>query len=154
IIDVRNSSGADLTEGIALARLFVGSGTLTIRESRAAGQQKIDAAKGDGTVTAPLTVLVDDGTSGPAETFAPAIAGHKRGELIGEHTLGRAGIQELIKLPDASGLWITSTRYLTPAGASIQGKGLVPDVEVEHREGDFGAPPAPDQILQKAVERL
>src|SRR4051812_8515766 len=154
IIDVRNTAAGDLAEGVAAARLFVGSGTLAIRESRQAGQQKVDAAKGDGAITVPLTLLVDTGTSGAAEVFAAALGGNKRAELIGERTIGRAGTQELVKLPDGSGLWITSSRYLTPAAAPIQGKGVEPDVPVDYQDGEFGAPAAVDTILQKALERL
>jgi carboxyl-terminal processing protease len=154
IIDVRNAATGDLVEGIAAARLFVGSGTLAVRESRSAGQAKIPANKGDGTIALPLTVLVDSGTSGPAELFASALAGNKRAELIGERTVGRTGVQELVKLPDGSALWITSSRYLTPAGAPLQAKGLEPDVAVDQPEGEFGAPPPADAILQRAVERL
>ena len=154
IIDVRNTASGDLAEGISAARLFVQSGTLGIRESRPAGQQKLEASRGDGTVTVPVTVLIDSGTSGPAEIFAGALAGNKRADLVGEHTIGRAGLQELVKLPDGSGLWITSTHYLTPAGTPIQRKGLEPDVVVEQQDGDFGASLPPDAILQKAVERL
>jgi carboxyl-terminal processing protease len=149
-----NSAAGDLAEGVSVARLFVASGTLAIHDSRAGGQQKLEAAKGDGAITVPVAVLVDSGTSGPAEVFAAALAGNKRADLIGEHTIGRAGTQELVKLPDASGLWITSSRYLTPAGTSIQGKGLEPTVAVDQPESDFGLPQPADQILQKAVERL
>jgi carboxyl-terminal processing protease len=154
IIDVRNTATGDLADGVAPARLFLGSGTLAIRESRPAGQQKIDAAKGDGGITLPVTLLVDTGTSGAAEIFAAALAGNKRAELIGERTIGRAGTQELVRLPDGSGLWITSSRYLTPAAAPIQGKGLEPDVPVDYQDGEFGAPAPADTILQKAIERL
>jgi carboxyl-terminal processing protease len=154
IVDVRNSAAGDLAEGVAVARLFVPSGTLAIHDSRTAGQQKFEAAKGDGSITLPIEVLVDSGTSGAAEIFAAALAGNKRAELVGEHTVGRAGTQELVKLPDASGLWITSSRYLTPAGASIQSKGLEPTVMVDQPDGEFGLPAPPDLILQKAVERL
>jgi carboxyl-terminal processing protease len=154
IIDVRNTAGGDLAEGIAAARLFVPSGTITVRESRSAGQVKVAAEKGDGAVTVPLTVLIDTGTSGPAEVFAAALAGNKRAELIGERTAGRTGVQELVKLPDGSALWITSTRYLTPAGAQVQAKGLDPDVIVDQPEGEFGAPAPADAILQRAIEKL
>lgn len=154
IIDVRNSAAGDLAEGVTAARLFVPSGTLAIRDSRSADQEKIAAAKGDGAITIPVAVLVDSGTSGPAEIFAAALAGNKRAELIGEHTIGRAGTQELVKLPDGSGLWITFSRYLTPAGTAIQSKGLDPDVIVDQPEGEFGAPQTADPVLQKAVERL
>ena len=154
IIDVRNTAAGDLAEGIAAARLFVASGTLAVRESRSAGQAKIAANKGDGAITLPVTVLVDSGTSGPAELFAAALAGNKRAELIGERTVGRTGVQELMKLPDGSALWITSSRYLTPSGAPLQAKGLEPDVAVDQPEGEFGAPAPADAILQRAIERL
>jgi carboxyl-terminal processing protease len=154
IVDVRNAAAGDLAEGVAAARLFVGSGTLAVRESRAGGQVKIAAQKGDGTVAVPVTLLVDSGTSGPAEVFAAALAGNKRAELIGERTIGRTGVQELVKLPDGSALWITATRYLTPDGTQIQAKGLEPDVAVDQPQGDFGEPAPADAILQRALERL
>jgi carboxyl-terminal processing protease len=154
IVDVRNAAGGDLAEGVAAARVFVGSGTIAVRESRSNGQVKIAAEKGDGAVTLPVTLLVDTGTSGPAEVFAAALAGNKRAELIGERTVGRTGVQELIKLPDGSALWITSSRYLTPAGAQLQAKGLEPDVVVDQPEGEFGAAAPPDAILQRAIEKL
>jgi carboxyl-terminal processing protease len=154
IIDVRNTAAGDLADGVAAARLFVSSGTVAVRESRSNGQIKIAAEKGDGSITVPLTLLVDAGTSGPAEVFAAALAGNKRAELIGERTVGRTGVQELVKLPDGSALWITSTRYLTPAGAQLQAKGLEPDIAVDQPEGDFGAPAPADAILQRAIEKL
>lgn len=154
IIDIRNTASGDFTEAVNAARLFVPSGTLAIRESRALGQDKLATGRGDGSITLPVQLLVDAGTSGPAEVFAAALAGNKRAELVGEHTIGRAGIQELVKLPDGSGLWITSARYLTPSGTAIQGKGLEPDVAVDQPDGDFGAAAPPDNILQKASERF
>jgi carboxyl-terminal processing protease len=154
IVDIRNSATGELAEGVTVARLFVPSGTLAIHESKAAGQEKLTAAKGDGALTMPVTLLVDSGTSGPAEIFAAALAGNKRAELIGEHTIGRAGTQEMVKLPDGSALWITTSRYLTPDGKAIQGKGLEADVVVDQQDGEFGAPQPPDTILQKAIERL
>jgi carboxyl-terminal processing protease len=154
IIDVRNSAAGDLADGVTVARVFVPAGTLAIRESKASGQEKILAVKGDGAVTLPLAVLVDSGTSGPAEIFAAALSENKRAELIGEHTIGRAGTQELIKLPDGSGLWITTARYLGPDGKPIQGKGLEADVPVDQPDGDFGAAQTADPILQKALDRL
>jgi carboxyl-terminal processing protease len=154
IVDIRNTAAGELAEGINAARVFVASGTLSVRESRTAGQVKIAAEKGDGAVALPVTLLVDSGTSGPAEVFAAALAGNKRAELIGERTVGRTGIQEIVKLPDGAALWITATRYLTPAGAQIQAKGIEPDVVVDQPEGEFGAPAPTDAILQRAIERL
>lgn len=157
IIDVRRTAEGAFENGVAAARLFVKSGTLAIKAGRAKteARETIAAQAGDGTVEMPVTVLVTTGTSGAAELFAAALDGNKRADLIGERTLGRAGIQKLVKLPENRGLWLTYARYLTPAGDPIQGKGLEPDLTVEDPDVEFGAPPSPtDPILDAAVERL
>ena len=82
------------------------------------------------------------------------MAGNKRAELIGEHTIGRAAEQRLIKLPDGTGLWLTTTRYLMPDGSALHEKGLEPAVPVAEPDVDFGQTPPPgDPILEKALER-
>ena len=90
-----------------------------------------------------MSLLVTTGTSGAAEVFAAALEGNKRADLIGEHTLGRAGLQKLVKLPENRGMWLTYARYLTPDGKPIHGKGLEPTVQVDEPDVEFGAP-APD----------
>jgi carboxyl-terminal processing protease len=104
---------------------------------------------------APVELLVDQGTAAAAEIFASALAGNKRAELVGERTLGRAARQQLVKLPDGSGLLLSSVRYLTPSSTAIHERGLPPDVEVEQPDVEFGAaPPAKDTTLDKALERF
>jgi carboxyl-terminal processing protease len=153
IVDVRGTSGGSLEGGLALARLFVGTGTLTMRETKGMTRETIAAGAGDGSVTLTTTLLVDNGTSSAAELFASALVGNKRAQLIGEHTIGRAAAQKLVKLPDGSGLWLTTTRYLTPAGEPLHEKGLAPTVPVDQPEVEFGQPPpSNDPILEKAVE--
>jgi carboxyl-terminal processing protease len=155
IVDVRRASGGSLDGGIALAKLFVPSGTLTVKETRGAEKETIAAGSGDGSVTVPTTILIDTGTSGGAELFASALLGNKRADLIGEHTIGRAAQQKLVRLPDGSGLWLTTTRFLTPAGGPLHEKGLEPTVAVDEPDVEFGQPaPATDPILDKALERL
>src|SRR6202011_4309509 len=115
----------------------------------------IAAASGDGSIMLPAAVLVDTGTSGAAEVFASALAGHHRADLIGEHTIGRAASQKLVRLPDGAGLWLSTTRYLTPAGTPLHEKGLEPTVAVDEPDVEFGQPmPAGDPILEKAIEHL
>src|SRR6185503_5285379 len=94
--------------------------------------------------------------AGAAELLASAVAGNKRGELIGEHTIGRAAQQKLVKLPDGAGLWLSTTRFLTPSGAQLHEKGLEPTIPVDEPDvTEFGAqPPAIDPILDKAIERF
>jgi len=177
IIDVRHTAEGPFEAGIDAARLFVPSGTLAMvagrdeqakkvdrtspapkeipKPSASAIKQTITAKSGDGTITLPVTLLVTTGTSGAAELFAAALEGNHRADLIGERTLGRAGIQKLVKLPDGRGLWLTYARYLTPDGELIQGKGLNPTVDVDEPELDFDQPkPTTDPILDAALERI
>jgi carboxyl-terminal processing protease len=155
LIDLRGTAEGRLSDGLAAARLFVASGTLGIYESKGPVRRPITAAAGDGSVTLPIVLLVNVGTSGPAELFAAALAGNKRADLVGERTIGRAAEQTLAKLPDGSGLWLSTAWYLTPGGTAIHEKGLTPEVLVAEPEVEFGAPaPTSDPILEKGLERL
>jgi carboxyl-terminal processing protease len=154
IVDVRRTSGGTLDTGISVARLFVAKGTLAIRETRNGERESITTTEGDGAVVMPVTVLIDAGTSGAAELFASALAGNQRADLIGERTIGRAASQKLIKLPDGSGLWLSTTKYLTPAGNPLHEKGLEPSIAVDEPDIEFGQPaPATDPVLDKALEK-
>lgn len=156
IVDVRRTSTGTPDQGLAAARVFIAKGTLALRETKGAAQETIAASSGDGAVTLPAAVLIDTGTTGAAEVFASALAGNQRADLIGEHTIGRAAVQKLVKLPDGSGLWLSTTRYLTPAGTPLHEKGLEPTVPVDEPETlEFGAAPAAtDPILAKAIEHV
>jgi carboxyl-terminal processing protease len=177
VVDVRHTAEGSFENGIAAARLFVKSGTIAVKggrertadkdaKTKGAGdrpspaadvpRETIAAQAGDGAIDVPMQLLITTGTAGPAEVFAAALDGNNRAELVGEHTIGRAGIQKLVKLPDNRGLWLTYARYLTPSGESIQGKGLKPDVEVEDADvADFGvaASTDTDPILDAAIAR-
>jgi carboxyl-terminal processing protease len=156
VIDMRRTATGTYDQGIALARLFVAKGTLAVRETKGAPtRDTIAAGPGDGSIALPAVLLVDNGTSGAAELFAAALHGNQRADLIGEHTIGRAGVQKLVKLPGGSGLWLTTVRYLTPAGTPLHEKGLEPTVAVEGPEVEFGQPaPAGDSALDKAIEHV
>jgi carboxyl-terminal processing protease len=156
IVDVRRTAEGPIENGIAAARLFVKSGPLAIKAGREeAARETIAARAGDGEIDLPVMCLVTTGTSGAAELFAAALDGNKRAELIGERTLGRAGVQKLIKLPENRGLWLTYSRYLTPDGKAIQGHGVEPDVAVDEPDTEFGvAAPTNDPILDAALERF
>ena len=157
IVDVRRTAEGPLENGIAAARPFVKTGTLAIKAGRNEKEQResIPARAGDGTIDLPVTVLLTTGTAGPAELFVAALNDNKRAELIGERSLGRAGIQKLVKLPEGRGLWLTYARYLTPNGQPIQGRGLEPSVVVDEPDVEFGSTaPATDPILDAAIERV
>jgi carboxyl-terminal processing protease len=155
VVDVRRTSGGALEDGLAVAKLFVGRGVLAMREARGMENQTIAAAAGDGSIALPAVLLIDTGTTGAAELFAAALSGNQRAELIGERTIGRVAAQKLIKLPDGSGLWLSTSRYLTPAGTPLHEKGLEPAVPVDEPDVEFGQPaPTTDAALDKALERL
>jgi carboxyl-terminal processing protease len=155
IVDVRRASGGSNDGGLALARLFVATGTLARVETRDGAAKLISSAAGDGSVTLPVSILVDNGTSGAAEIFASALLGNKRADIIGEHTIGRAGDQKLVKLPDGTGLWLTVSKYLTPAGEPLHEKGIEPTVAVDVQDVEFGQPePTADVVLDKALEQF
>ena len=165
VVDVRHAAEGPIDQGIATARLFVKSGTIAIKAGReavgddkklvAGPREKITAQPGDGVIELPVKVLVTAGTSGAAEVFAAALDGNKRGELIGEHTIGRAALQKLVPLPEGRGLWLTYARYIHPSGEPIHGPGLTPAVTVAEPSVEFGeTAPATDPILEAALERL
>jgi len=155
IMDVRRVSNGSPEDGLAMARLFVAKGTLAMRETKNGPRETIASGPGDGSITLPAVVLIDTGTSAAAEVFASALSGNKRADLIGEHTIGRAAEQKLIKLPDGAGLWLSTMRYLTPAGTPLHEKGLEPTIVVDDPDVEFGQPaPTADPILEKAIEHL
>ena len=155
IVDVRRVSNGSPEDGLAVARLFVAKGTLAMRETKTGPRETIATGPGDGSITLPAVVLIDTGTSAAAEVFASALAGNKRADLVGEHTIGRAAEQKLIKLPDGAGLWLSTMRYLTPAGTPLHEKGLEPTFVVDDPDLEFGQPaPTADPILEKAIEHL
>jgi carboxyl-terminal processing protease len=158
VIDLRGTAAGDVDQGVSTARLFVKTGTLSIKQTRqdkGTRDEPTTAQASDGAIVSPVVLLVDQGTGGAAELFAAALDGNNRTELIGERTLGRAARQQLVKLPDGSGLLISSTKYLTPKSEAIHEKGLTPDVPVDQPDVEFGAqPPAGDPTLDRALARL
>jgi carboxyl-terminal processing protease len=156
LIDLRHTAEGPLDNGVGAARLFVKTGTLAVK----AGREKTDrvtitARPNDAITELPITMLVTNGTSGAAELFIAALDANDRGDIVGERTLGRAGVQKLVQLPENRGLWLTYAKYLTPKGDPIHGRGIEPDVRIEEPNVEFGgAPPEKDVMLDTALEHL
>ena len=133
ILDLRGSAGGDLKEGVAVANLFVKSGTLAKVIGR---KDKVlavyDAKSEDAVSDLPLAVIIDRTTAGASEIVAAAILENKRGEIIGERTLfGMGAEQELFPLDDGSALLLTTARYAAPSGKVFMTEGVSPTVEVK-----------------------
>lgn len=153
VVDVRHAAQGPLEAGLGAARQFLAKGTLPQIEARGKTPSPLGVTDG-GAISLPTTILTTAGTSGAAELFASALVGNQRADIVGERTLGRVAVQSLVKLPDASGLWLTTSRYLTPDGKALHGEGLAPTLAIEEPDVEFGDRLATDPILDAALARL
>lgn len=132
ILDLRNNPGGLLDQAIKISDRFIDSGLICSVEGRKEEQKMKFYAHPDGNLARyPLVVLVNGGSASGAEIVAGAIQDHGRGILVGTHTFGKGSVQTIIPLKDGSGLRLTTARYYTPSGRSIQAKGIVPDIIVK-----------------------
>ena len=138
ILDLRNNPGGLLNAAIDVSRRFVDDGVIVITKGRVAGEQTYPAL-GNRIPNLPLVVLVNGGTASAAEIAAAAIRDHEMGILIGERTFGKGVIQRMIKFADGSALKLTTGEYVTPLGDTVQGMGLVPDIELAESEDPLEA---------------
>ncbi len=174
ILDVRACGRGPISEAIAVARLFVSSGTLSTLRGQTVSSQVFSADPSKVVWKAPVSVLIDTTTSGAAEVLAAAMVANHRGDVVGERTFGLASEQKLISLDDGAALFLTVANYYNGDGKSILEEGVTPS-EVVHAtaedETDTGddnngaadtqkepAPPRPltpeDAIYRKALELL
>jgi carboxyl-terminal processing protease len=139
ILDERDCATGDIQEGISTAQLFLSSGTIATLKGQTITPvvYSADAAKVEW--TQPMTVLIGNGTAGPAEIVAAAVADNKRGSTVGERTYGTASMQKLIQLDDGSALILTVADYYTPNGKEIPTDGVVPNAEAHPSADDIAA---------------
>jgi carboxyl-terminal processing protease len=132
ILDLRNNPGGLLDQAIKISDRFIDSGLICSVEGRKEDQKMKFYAHPDGNLARyPLVVLVNGGSASGAEIVAGAIQDQGRGILVGTQTFGKGSVQTIIPLKDGSGLRLTTARYYTPSGRSIQAKGIVPDIIVK-----------------------
>lgn len=147
ILDLRGNPGGLLDQGIRVADLFLEKGVITTIHGRQ-GAIEQHSAHAAGTWTKPrLIVLVDPQTASAAEILAGALQDHKRATVMGLPTYGKGSVQTFYDLADGSGLKLTTARYLTPSGRSLEGTGITPDVLVDTFEAEVvvaGQPAAED----------
>ncbi len=132
ILDLRNNPGGLLDQAVKVTDRFVESGLIVSVEGRKEDQKMKFYAHPDGNLAHyPLVVLVNGGSASGAEIVAGAIQDQGRGIIVGTQTFGKGSVQTIIPLKDGSGLRLTTARYYTPNGRSIQAKGIVPDIIVK-----------------------
>jgi carboxyl-terminal processing protease len=151
IIDLRNDPGGVLDAAAQVADDFLDHGTIVSAEGRTADAQfRIEAKPGDISHGARLVVLVNGGSASASEILAAALHDNHRATLIGRRTYGKGSVQTIMPLEDGQALKITTSRYFTPAGVSINGVGIVPDVVLEGAE----QPPADMDTAESAAPTL
>jgi carboxyl-terminal processing protease len=158
LLDLRDDSDGDAQEGLRLANFFVKQGTLATLEGQRFPRQTFTADAGKFVTDAPMAVLVNRGTSGPAELTAAAIEDAKRGDVVGERTFGEGSVQKTIDLPDGAALMLTVAKYESPDGKKIQDDAVTPTVVVgSAADDDIEQEPSTDkgdEPLNKALELL
>jgi carboxyl-terminal processing protease len=132
IIDLRNNPGGLLEEAVTVSDTFLERGEIVSTRGRNAEEtQRRTAHPGDLTKGKPVIVLINGGSASASEIVAGALQDHKRATLVGTRSFGKGSVQTIIPLGSGNGaLRLTTARYFTPSGKSIQAKGIVPDIEV------------------------
>src|SRR6202161_1503253 len=132
VLDLRNNPGGLLDQAISVSDAFLDKGEIiTPRGRNAKETQRFNARPGDLTKDKPLIVLINGGSASASEIVAGALQDHKRATLVGTRSFGKGSVQTIIPLGAGNGaLRLTTARYYTPSGRSIQAKGITPDIEV------------------------
>lgn len=133
IIDMRNDPGGLLDQAVKVADHFVPAGKMIVYTEGREKDSKMQfiAKKGDKEPNYPIVVVINSGSASASEIVAGALQDHKRAIILGTQSFGKGSVQTIIPLSDNSGLRLTTARYFTPNGRSIQAKGITPDIAVE-----------------------
>jgi len=133
VLDLRNDPGGLLTQAIEVSDIFLKSGIIVSTRGRVKAMETKAMAKNDGNeITCPIVVLVNEGTASAAEIVAGALQDNGRALIVGAQTFGKASVQTVVPLEDGSALKLTTARYYTPKGRSIQAEGIKPDIVVKY----------------------
>lgn len=161
LLDLRDVASGDMPEAVRTANFFLKTGTIGALEGQKFAKQTFTAESSKAiTPNAPLVILVNRGTAGPAELVAAALLDNKRGEVVGEHTFGEGSQQKTFELPDGAAVILSIAKYEAPSGKKLQDEGVTPGVLVasaqpdaeDDADDDTPATPAPGAATQAAPE--
>jgi len=135
VLDLRNNPGGVLNGAVAVSDAFLKKGMIVYTEGRIADSRlRFNATPDDVIDGAPLVVLVNQGSASASEIVAGALQDHKRAIIVGVKTFGKGSVQTILPLSSESALKLTTARYYTPSGKSIQAEGITPDIKLESME--------------------
>jgi carboxyl-terminal processing protease len=131
VVDLRSNPGGLLDEAVEISDAFIDSGEIVSQRGRDRRDiERYFAKKGDFAHGLPIVVLIDSGSASAAEIVAGALQDHHRGLVMGERSFGKGSVQTLLQLDDTTALRLTTARYYTPSGRSVQEGGIEPDIAV------------------------
>ena len=134
VLDLRSNPGGSLDEAVALSDLFLTSGTVVSQRGRIASENEYYKAetvfRGDAAKGIPMIVLIDAGSASASEIVAGALQDNHRALIMGERSFGKGSVQQMISLDRTSAIKLTTARYYTPSGKSVQEGGIEPDIRV------------------------
>ncbi len=131
VIDLRSNPGGLLEQAVKVSDTFLEKGLIVYTDGRLKDQQmKFEAHRRGTEPDYPIVVLVNEGSASAAEIVAGALQDHRRGIILGTQTFGKGSVQTIIPLEDGAAVRLTTARYYTPSGRSIQAKGITPDIIV------------------------
>jgi len=135
ILDMRDNPGGVLTAAESVSNAFLDGGLIVSTRGKVSeSNYQFYADKGDLLFGAPIIALINSGTASAAEIVAGALQDHKRAVIIGTRSFGKGSVQTVMPLSENAALKLTTSRYYTPSGRSIQGTGISPDIEIHQRE--------------------
>jgi carboxyl-terminal processing protease len=138
ILDLRNNPGGLLNSAINVSNKFLPKGELIVYTKNREGERSEFFTKGNDYFTKPMIVLVNQGSASASEIVAGAVKDLNRAVILGTQTFGKGSVQTVIPLSDGSGLRLTTAKYYTPKGKSIQNTGITPDINVKLKAKDGG----------------
>ena len=132
VLDLRNNPGGVLNAAVGVSDAFLESGKIVYTEGRVPdAKMEYNANKGDVLNGKPIVVLVNQGSASASEIVAGALQDHKRALIVGQKTFGKGSVQTVLPLDEKTAVKITTARYFTPSGRSIQAEGIKPDIELK-----------------------
>jgi carboxyl-terminal processing protease len=153
ILDLRNNPGGLLNQAVAVADVFLKSGVIVTTKGRTRNMETKSVAKDDGDEPmCPIVALVNEGTASAAEIVAGALQDNGRGLILGTQTFGKGSVQTVIPLEDGSALKLTTAKYYTPSGRSIQAEGIKPDIIVKYIRPSEDKETADDVIRERDLK--
>jgi carboxyl-terminal processing protease len=135
ILDLRNNPGGLLNSAISIADAFIEEGIIVLTKGRQSeNDQEFSASPTDMINGKPIVVLINGGSASASEIVAGALQDHKRALILGTESFGKGSVQTVMDIGETQAIKLTTARYYTPSGRSIQAAGIIPDVQVQYRE--------------------